>query len=104
MTVHFRDQEKTAEAGKDGKWLVKLDALKTGGPDELTIKGENTLTIKDVLVGEVWVGSGQSNMQISVTGFVPKDQVLEANANGTLSQKAARSISPGTASGFRSDT
>src|SRR6185369_5599753 len=59
VTVKFRDQTKTAEADKDGKWSVKLDSLKAGGPDVLTI---NDKKIDDVLVGEVWVGSGQSNM------------------------------------------
>ena len=62
ITVKFRDQTKTVEAGKDGKWSVKLDSLKAGGPDKLTIEGTKTVTLEDVLVGEVWVGSGQSNM------------------------------------------
>jgi len=66
VTVKFRDQEKTATADATGKWAVKLDALKAGGPDKLTVSGTNTLTLDDVLVGEVWVGSGQSNMQGSV--------------------------------------
>src|SRR4051812_19327197 len=55
VTVKFRDQEKTATADADGKWVVKLDSLKAGGPDVLTI---GTLAIKDVLVGDVWIGSG----------------------------------------------
>src|ERR1700733_13216980 len=75
VTVKFRDQEKTAEAGKDGKWIVKLADLKVGPPDELTVKGENSITIKDVLVGDVWVGSGQSNMQMTVPGYTAKDKV-----------------------------
>ncbi len=62
VAVKFRHQEKSVVADKDGKWLVKLNALKTGGPDVLTIKGTNTIVLEDVLVGEVWVGSGQSNM------------------------------------------
>src|SRR6478735_8158909 len=63
VTVKFRDQEKSATADATGKWAVKLDALKAGGPDKLTVSGKNTVTLDDVLVGEVWVGSGQSNMQ-----------------------------------------
>jgi sialate O-acetylesterase len=81
VTVKFRDQEKTAEAGKDGKWIVKLADLKVGGPDELTVKGENSITIKDVLVGEVWLGSGQSNMQTPVSMYAEKDKVLEKMAD-----------------------
>jgi sialate O-acetylesterase len=83
VTVKFRDQEKTVETAKDGKWEVKLADLKVGGPDELTIKGENSITIKDVLVGEVWLGSGQSNMQTTVSSYTEKDKVLATMAEGT---------------------
>ena len=62
VLVTFRDQKKETTADKDGKWSVRLDALKLGKPAELTISGKNSITIKDVLVGDVWVGSGQSNM------------------------------------------
>jgi sialate O-acetylesterase len=80
VTVKFRDQTKTAEADKDGKWSVKLDALKAGGPDVLTIGDQK---IEDVLVGEVWVGSGQSNMDMVVANYTANDPVLAANAQGT---------------------
>jgi sialate O-acetylesterase len=76
VTVKFRKQEKSTEAGKDGKWLVKLDALEAGGPDKLTVSGSNTLTLDDVLVGEVWVGSGQSNVAGGVNGYLRGDKVL----------------------------
>lgn len=76
VTVEFRDQSKTAEAGKDGKWSVRLDALKAGGPDKLVVRGGNTLTLEDVLVGEVWVGSGQSNMAGGVAGYAKNDTGL----------------------------
>ncbi|MDG1357462.1 MAG: sialate O-acetylesterase [Akkermansiaceae bacterium] len=46
-----------------GKWMVKLKTPKAGGPHTLTLKGNNTVTIKDVLSGEVWFCSGQSNME-----------------------------------------
>lgn len=46
-----------------GKWSVKLDALPAGGPLLLTVIGDNTLTVTNVLIGEVWVCSGQSNME-----------------------------------------
>lgn len=83
VTVTFRDQTKTATADTDGKWSVKLDALKAGGPDALTVRGKNTLTLEDVLVGEVWVGSGQSNMQGTVSGYVKGDPGLTKLAAGT---------------------
>ncbi len=46
-----------------GKWLVRLKALQAGGPHEMIIEGNNRVIIKDILVGEVWVCSGQSNME-----------------------------------------
>jgi sialate O-acetylesterase len=82
VTVKFREQTKTATAGKDGKWSVKLDALTAGGPDPLTVTGKNTVTLQDVLVGEVWVGSGQSNMQGGVGGYAKNDEVLAKLAEG----------------------
>src|SRR5262245_49018683 len=48
---------------KNGKWLVKLSRLREGGPDIMVIEGKNRIEIKNVLVGEVWVASGQSNME-----------------------------------------
>ncbi len=67
VTVKFAGQTKTAKAGADGKWTVKLDPLPANAnPANLTIRGTSQRELKDVLVGEVWVCSGQSNMQWSV--------------------------------------
>ena len=66
VTVTVAGQTKTAKAGPDGVWVVKLDALKPGQTLTLTVAGKNTLTVQDVLVGEVWLGSGQSNMAMTV--------------------------------------
>lgn len=62
VTVTFRDQQQVATPDQHGKWMVKLQPLKVGEPAELVVAGENSITLEDVLVGEVWVGSGQSNM------------------------------------------
>ena len=62
VTVTFAGQEVAATA-KDGKWRVELAPLKVGDPSTLTIKGTNTVELKDVLVGDVWVCGGQSNME-----------------------------------------
>jgi len=59
VTLVFRDQTQKTVASADGKWRVALDPLKAGGPDTLKV---NDIVFSDVLVGEVWVGSGQSNM------------------------------------------
>src|SRR5437667_3225330 len=62
VTVRFRGKTVRTKA-KHGKWLVHLTGLKAGGPDSLAIEGKNKLELKNVLVGEVWVCSGQSNME-----------------------------------------
>lgn len=77
VTVKFRDQQKTATADAKGKWLVKLDPLKLGEPATLTVTGNNTLTLTDVLVGEVWVGSGQSNIDTPVQAYTAQDSALK---------------------------
>jgi sialate O-acetylesterase len=66
ITVTIDKQTKTAKAAANGKWQVELDPMAAGGPHTLTVKGKNTVTFEDVLVGEVWICSGQSNMQWSV--------------------------------------
>ncbi|WP_348823735.1 sialate O-acetylesterase [Flavobacterium aestuarii] len=66
VQIQFNKQTKTIIADKNGKWMVKLDAEKAGGPFELTVSGNNKIVIKDVLVGEVWVCSGQSNMEFQM--------------------------------------
>lgn len=64
VTVSFAGQTKTVTAGKDGYWLVRLDPLAVSiEPRELTVVGAKTLKFVDVLVGEVWFCSGQSNME-----------------------------------------
>ena len=68
VTVSFAGQTKTTKAGDDKKWLVKLDALKVAEPAELTVKGKNTIVVKNVIVGEVWLCSGQSNMEFGING------------------------------------
>ena len=68
VTVTIAGQTKSAKAGAYGKWTIKLDALKPSDtPTTLIAKGTNTLTVQDVLIGEVWLGSGQSNMAMNVT-------------------------------------
>jgi sialate O-acetylesterase len=66
VTVAFNAQKKTVTADTEGKWIVRLDAVEAGGPFEMTIAGKNTITFKDVYVGEVWLCSGQSNMDMTV--------------------------------------
>jgi sialate O-acetylesterase len=67
VTVTFDKQKQTAKADEKGNWQVKLSPLTASEtPAELTIAGKNTVTLKDVLVGEVWLCSGQSNMEFTM--------------------------------------
>ena len=67
VTVSFAGQQKTAVADADGKWRVNLDPMKaTPVPAEMTISGENTITLENVVIGEVWLASGQSNMEYAM--------------------------------------
>ena len=67
VAVTLGGQTHSTTAAADGTWHVFLDPVKEyGGPHTLTVKGKNTVTFSDVLIGEVWVCAGQSNMQWSV--------------------------------------
>lgn len=67
VTVSLGSQNHATTAGADGTWHVLLDAVQEhGGPHTLTVKGKNTVTFNDVLIGEVWICAGQSNMEWAV--------------------------------------
>ncbi|MCL2103871.1 MAG: sialate O-acetylesterase [Kiritimatiellaeota bacterium] len=69
VTVEFAGQRKQATANADGKWQVKLDALKASAePAVFKVSGANAVELKNVVVGEVWFASGQSNMEWGVDG------------------------------------
>ena len=78
VTVTLGEQSKTATACKAGKWCVKFDALKAGGPLTLKVQGKNCVQLSDVLVGEVWLCSGQSNMAMTVGGVMNKEKEIAA--------------------------
>jgi len=80
VTVTFLGKRYTAKADKNGKWTVRLAEMKAGGAFEMTVqgKGKNVITIKNILIGEVWVCSGQSNMEWRIGGLPIKD--IEAAA------------------------
>jgi len=62
VTVSFLDQQQSTVADDFGHWKVVLDPLEAGGPFTLTVSGSNTVVFTGVMVGEVWVCSGQSNL------------------------------------------
>lgn len=66
VSVSIADRQAKATANDQGRWMVKLDSLPAGGPHQLIIQGKQTIKLTDILVGEVWLCSGQSNMAMTV--------------------------------------
>ena len=83
VTVTVAGQTAQATADASGKWMAKLPALPAGGPHELLAKGKNEVKIADVMVGEVWIASGQSNMEWPVSlGSASEQEKASANYPG----------------------
>ena len=85
VKVTLNGQSRSVSAGTDGRWMVRLNKLKAGGPYQLQIDGTNSIVIHDVLVGEVWLASGQSNMVFTVSkkaayfaGMLDEDKEIAA--------------------------
>jgi sialate O-acetylesterase len=90
VTVKFADQTRQTKAAGDGRWIVLLDALPANALGaELTVTGKNTLTIRDVVVGEVWLCSGQSNMEFTVEARQGTWQARTRTAHATAEIAAA---------------
>ncbi len=117
VAVMLSDQHKRAKADEHGRWRVMLNPLYAGGPYEMVIEGQgNRVAIADVMVGEVWVCSGQSNMEQAVgstkdadltqlTADYPNLRVLTVPKLGTQDpqedfQGAWKLTSPETVGGF----
>ncbi len=66
------------QADADGKWMFRMAAPNYGGPYQMTFRGKNAVTVKNILVGEVWVCSGQSNMQWTVQNSADAEQEIAA--------------------------
>lgn len=81
ITVTLNGQTKTIKAGKDGQWRLTLDPMEAGGPYQLVVQGkQNAVTFEDVLLGEVWVCSGQSNMEFTLRSAAnAKTEIPTAN-------------------------
>ena len=81
IQILFAEQKQTVKADGKGYWEVNLKALEAGGPYQLQIIGkENQISIKDILIGDVWLCSGQSNMQWVVNNVI-NAEVEKKNAN-----------------------
>ncbi|MEO8852178.1 MAG: sialate O-acetylesterase [Ginsengibacter sp.] len=80
IRVIFKKQIKTAITDKTGKWKVYLNPEPAGGPYQLKVTGENTVTINNILIGDVWVCSGQSNMEFPLAlSLNAKEEIKNAN-------------------------
>ena len=91
VSVTLAGQTKTAAADQSGKWTVKLDAIPAGGPHVLKVEGNNAVELADVMLGEVWLCSGQSNMAMSVGGSANRDaEIAEAKYPGIRMMTVAR--------------
>ena len=78
VTVEFRGRKYTTKAAR-GRWMVRLPKLEAGGPDKLTVTGKNSISLDGVLVGEVWIASGQSNMEWSMrASYDPANEIPKA--------------------------
>jgi len=83
VTVKFQGQTVVTTA-RDGRWMVRLKRLKAGGPFTLSIAGDNSITINNVLVGEVWVCSGQSNMAFQLARAANAKEAVAAAGDPEL--------------------
>ena len=79
VSVAINGQRQSITADNSGTWSVRLAPLKAGGPYDLVIQGKNTIEFKNVMVGDVWICSGQSNMEMRVRHVRNSDnEVAEA--------------------------
>ncbi len=74
-------EEVSTESDSDGNWKVNIATPEAGGPYSINISTKDTtIVIEDVLIGEVWLASGQSNMEMTLYGWPPKDTILNAKS------------------------
>lgn len=79
VTVDFHSAQQSASANRIGRWDVYLPPQAAGGPYTLTVKAANTIQLDDVMVGDVWFASGQSNMEMPLAGFPDSAVVMNGN-------------------------
>ena len=91
VTVSFNGVSAAAKADADGKWMLTLNLEDFApGPFEMTVAGKNKITLTDVVVGEVWVASGQSNMQFILKNAIGAEAEIARSANPLLRQFAVK--------------
>ena len=80
VTISFNGKTYSNTAGTDGKWAVMLSELKADGPYSMEITGSNHITLNNILIGEVWVCSGQSNMDLPMSRVEERYENVIANS------------------------
>ena len=79
LTATFRDESRSATADQLGRWSLYFSPSGAGGPFQMTIQASNKITLDDILVGDVWVASGQSNMEFPMTQLAnPQTEIAAA--------------------------
>ncbi len=84
VTVSFREKSAETQAGGDGQWRVKIPTGAAGGPFVLKVSGSKEISVQDVLVGEVWLASGQSNMAFQVKSSIGGPEAVAASQDPEL--------------------
>lgn len=81
VEMKFANRNYNTIAGKDGKWKLTLSPIAAGGPYSMELKGKNKVVLKNILVGDVWICSGQSNMehQLKLHALVYPNEIAQAN-------------------------
>jgi sialate O-acetylesterase len=80
VAVELRGKKKTATANDLGEWMVELSAQKAGGPYTMTVTGNDVIELKNILLGEVWLCSGQSNMEMGIGACLdPEEEIAAAD-------------------------
>jgi len=90
VTTSWNNKNYSARAGNDGKWKLKVATPSAGGPYEVTISDGTTLRLKNVMIGEVWICSGQSNMEMPMKGYINQPITGSNEAIATSSNPAIR--------------
>jgi sialate O-acetylesterase len=81
INIKFNNKSYKTTTGSDGKWLIQLPQMKAGGPYTMDIAGSNKISLKEILIGDVWICSGQSNMvhQMNIHDVTYAKDIAEAN-------------------------
>ncbi len=85
VIVSFNNQNLSTKADRKGDWSIELDAMKAGGPYEMKISGKsNALEFKDILIGDVWICSGQSNMEWRLKDTDNAEEAINKATNSNI--------------------